>query len=350
MQMETPNSGSDTESSSEDEFIIRNLTKSSYLTEITVKKEYVHEIFKHLYQDYSVIAEKVVNVVFFNINNDNITPFIRFLLVKQEDTLSFYKTKLSLEIKKVVANLLLKDESAIRLKGYTAYNKNIYLFVDILDQQKPSLCKRNTQSWYCLVDEIINHRKICNFPIHPSVTEYLLSKPDYFLLKHPETKHNYEIPIVVYSGSRFHQVELDGIFGPQKKSETSLFGQHYYLTNYEKAVEMGGWSSNKSEEYKFGNLITDTRYGRYIKGGINRYALFCSKQMVIKEPKPHYRMPYNYDTLYIGIMQLNENIYNDSPIWITKKSTQFISLSYHELDKNTLGDEWNKDCVNYFIS
>jgi ABC-type microcin C transport system permease subunit YejE len=61
-------------------------------------------------------------------------------------------------------------------------------------------------------------------------------------------------------------------------------------------------------------------------------------------------MPAACNTLYIGIMQLNEHIFNDSPIWIAKKSNQFVPLSYHELDKNTLGDVWNKDYDNYFIS
>lgn len=346
--MDSDNSDSDT--SSEDDFPMFNVIKPYLKKEKVDSKEYVHELFKHLSQDYSVIADKQVNIVFYNINDNNIFPFIKFLLVKQEDTLDFYRTKLSSQIKKDISNILFKDESEIRVKGYVAYKDQYYLFVYLLENGRPSLCTRNQPFWYCLLDEIVNHNKTCNFAIHRSVAEFLLSNPDFILLKNPDSMLIYESPSVVYSGSHFRQVELDGLFGPQKKSELSLFGPHYYFTNYEKAVEMGGWSSTKTEEYKFANLLTEPPNGRYIKGGINRYALFSMKQMVIHTLQPVYKMPAACNTLYIGIMQLNEHIFNDSPIWIAKKSNQFVPLSYHELDKNTLGDVWNKDYDNYFIS
>ena len=348
------NSDIDSDSSSDDDFPIDDKLRPDPISLLgadkPVKQEYVYEIFKYLETDYTKLIGKFVNIVIYNINYDISLPFIQFLLVKVRDRLSFYNLKLRPQIKNDISILILQNENNIKIKGYTEHNKQYYLFVNITQRPLPSLLNRTQSHWHCIVDEIINYNKVCNFDIDTQVSSFLLSNPDYFLLKNPNTMNNYETPIVVYSGSHVHQVELDGIFGPSKKSELSLFGPHYYFTTYEKAVEMGGWSSNKSNEYKFGKLITESPNGKYIKGGINRYCFFCLNHKVINKPKTIYKMPINCDSLYIGKMQINENIYNDSPVWIAKKSTQFTSLSYHELDKKTLGDEWNKDSTQYFIS
>lgn len=328
------NSDIDTESSSDDDFSGNNNNiKSIFKIDQTNKQDYVHEIFKHLDLNYSKIIGHPTNIVIYNISHDYVFPFIQFLLVKQDDKLLFNNIKLSLNYKKDICNLLLEDESNIRIKGYTSFDKEYYLFVNIAKNLKPSFIERNFKNWYCLVDEIINHNSVCNFSISPNVTKFLLSNVDYFLLKNPETMTIYETPIVVYTGSNFHQVELDGIFGPSKQSELSLFGPHYYFTTYEMAVEMGH-SINK----------------KYINAGINRYCLFCMKHKIINKPMVVYKMPPNYDSIYIGKMQINENIINKSPIWIALKSSQFASLSFHALHKNALSDECNKDYNKYFIS
>ena len=323
------NSDIDTESSSDDDFPLNNKIKSNWKMEQTNKQEYIHEIFKHLDLDYSKIIGHSVNIVAYNINDDYIFPFIQFLLVKQDDKLLFNTIKLTLNYKKDICNLLLENETNIRIKGHTSFDNKYYLFVNIAKDFKPSLITRNHPNWYCLVDEIINHNSVCNFAISSNVTRFLLSNVDYFLLKNPETMSIYETPIVVYTGSNFHQVELDGIFGPSKHSELSLFGPHYYFTTYEMAVEMGH---------------------SYINGGINRYCLFCMKHKIINKPMVVYKMPPNYDSIYIGKMQINENIFNKSPIWVALKSSQFASLSFHALSKNAISDDFNKDYNKYFIS
>ena len=120
------NSDTDTESSSDDDFPLNKKIKSNWKIEQTNKKEYIYEIFKHLELDYSKLIGHPTNIVTYNINDDYIFPFIQFLLVKQDDKLLFNKIKLSLNYKKDICNLLLEDESNIKIKGYVKFDKEYY--------------------------------------------------------------------------------------------------------------------------------------------------------------------------------------------------------------------------------
>ena len=279
---------------------------------------YVHELFKHLHtDDNDIIFKTQITLVLFNISNlSKNNKFIQFMLEKNGDVLSFPKIKINQNTKPEIAQLLNIDVSLLKYKGYTTFQGNIHVFIQTDEIFTPLFMQRNQRYWFCIVDEIVNYKKVCNFQIDGACSDFLLSNPDFYTLKNSNTRRVYELPIIVYSGNTFNQVELDGHFGVSKKNEYSFFGPHYYFTTYEKAVEIGG---KKLE-----------------KGGINRFALFCGKHHIIYKPQLKYNISEIFDSIYVGEMQLNSHIYNDSPIWIAKSSANFKSLSYHLLDKTIL--------------
>ena len=276
---------------------------------------YVHELFKHLHTDNNdAIFNNTITLIFFNISKTN--KFIQFMLEKKNDVLSFPKIKINQNIKPEIAQLLTVDVSLLKYKGYTTFQGDIHLFIQTDKIFTPLFMQRDQRYWFCIVDEIVHYKKVCNFQIDSGCSDFLLSNPDFYTLKNPDTFREYELPIIVYSGNIFNQVELDGHFGASKKNEYSFFGPHYYFTTYEKAVEMGGKKLEKC--------------------GINRFAFFCGKHHIIYKPQLKYNVSETFDSIYVGEMQLNSHIYNDSPIWIVKSSANFKSLSYHLLDKTIL--------------
>lgn len=317
---------------------------------------YVYEIFKYLHTDELPTNTQNIHLVAYNINTQARLPFIQFMLHKNHENncLSFPSIHITNNninnIKLDIQESIQIELTNIKYKGHTILNDSVYVFINIIEPPANLFMPRNQKYWFCIVDEIVNYKKACNFDILSNVTTFLLSNPDFFLLKDSDSLENIEIPIVAYSGSTFNETEITATFGPSRQSETSMFGANYYFTTYEKSVELGGWSPQKSPEYKFNNLITDTLTGQYIKGGINRYALFCLDQHVIYKPLTNYKIITGCDSIYVGEIQLNENILNDASIWVIKKEDQMVCLSYHLLDKTTLGDTWKKDYTQYFIS
>lgn len=322
--------------SSDDEYEYDDYENIFVNRETIVNNTYVHELFKHLHTDEEPIFNNNITLILFNIMDlSKKNKFIQFMLEKKNEVLAFPSIKISQNIKAEIAQLLNVNVSILKYKGYITFQNSIYLFIQIDKIFTPLFMQCDQQYWFCILDEIVNYKKVCNFRIDNSCCNFLLSNPDFYILKNPDTCRRYEIPIIAYSGNIFNQVELDGNFGISKKNEYSLFGPHYYFTTYEKAVEMGGWSLKKE---------------KYTEGGINRYAVFCGNQEIIYKPQLNYNIPDDSDSIYVGEMQLNSKHYNDSPMWIVKSSENFKSLTYHLLDKATLGEIWNRDYTQYFIS
>ena len=128
---------------------------------------------------------KNVNICSYEINNDGKYPFLKFLLCKNNylQNLSFPKIPLfssdTIEIMNYIQKylhtmLLLEDferfTNNIVINGYYEYNDELFLFIDLTE------CKlvindiySDSNLWFILVDEIFNHKHICNIKIDPFV-------------------------------------------------------------------------------------------------------------------------------------------------------------------------------------
>jgi hypothetical protein len=91
-----------------------------------------------------------------------------------------------------------------------------------------------------------------------------------------------------------------------------------------------------------GRLIVENEYGKYIKGGINRYALFVEGKLHMEEEEEFsltdeiIEEQFNDDCIiicYSGEHKLKSDI-------LVKNYKNFIPLSYHYLNKALLDDQF----------
>lgn len=265
----------------------------------------------------------------------------------------------TLVIEKINYNL-----RAIKYKNYKPIDKEAYkgLFVN-MNNVKYALVnissidinylelKRNNLVWFALPSEIINNRNICNIPIDNEVVELFTTIPKISLLE-KENNNYYILPDVAYTGSYMNKIRFNAVFG----AEMSLISKGYYYLFYRdfiKSVKEGGWyktggnkpikieeiNENKNNE----GLCVENIWGRYVNGGICRYAVFIENAMIYYEDN---------DTLSLDENQIDNCIqdtiivsYRDQtiiePDLIVKNELTHMPLTCHMLDKETLGEKYD---------
>ena len=266
-------------------------------------------------------------------------------------------------------------DSNIDFKGLYLHNEKIYLFIDLtrVDIQR-DLIYKDASYWLVLVDEIVNKKRVCNIEIDKKVTDFFLNNSDFLYFKNSK-KEQIEIPSVVYSGTQEKLLYFTYMFGKTKDYANSLLGTSYYFTNYENAIRQGGWSKNYTREYKYGKEITENETGKYIKGGIIRYALFLGECLLkenmenddidmsevknMKMEKDNNECDYeyekmtlrisdydatwknNYDSVFLGKIELdNGKLLLDTPMYVIKDFNNQTPLSYHIINKKSLTDKF----------
>ena len=273
--------------------------------------------------------------------------------------------------------------SLVEFDGFYEFGSNLYLFYDVT---KCNVGLEDTYSYnqlrFALTDEIINYRKICNIEITPETTNFFL-KNDSINYLYDKNNDAYEIPIVGFVGkSTPKQLNFTNVFGESSRDKMAILGPYYYFTNFFNAIRQGGWSSNYKEETKFNKLITDNETGRYIKGGIVRFALFPGMTKYIENmpndniddseikknilEDENNDMTYeiqtlrisdhdgiwakHYDSVYLGNIELdNGSLLRDTPMLVMKNHNQEIPLSYHYINKGKLGNKFEPDNLSYSI-
>lgn len=313
----------------------------------------------------------------YRVNNNELYPFLDFLLKNDTNQLLFPSLKLNgtsllskmqnLSNIKSLLNLALYNvihDEKYEYKGIYHYKNNIYLFFDFTN------CKliinnthKNSIIWSVLADEIINKKHVCNIKIDSDVIDFFNENIDFSILK-DENEKIYEIPSVVYVGKEISKINFTYIFGLSKPDNNLLFGPYYYFTNFKNAIKQGGW--------------TEVKNNKNIKGGIVRFALFTGSTKVIlnkmsdsidKSEIKSYLTSTNklnnlyenltlritdydgkwakkYDSIYVGDIELdNGEKMKNTPIYVVKKYEQHIPLSYHFIDKRLLDEKFdpNKD-------
>ncbi len=313
-----------------------------------------------------------------NINNNLCFPFLEKLNISFINNFEFLKTI----IKCYLFSLNLKCdyesfEKNCIFKGLYVYNNNIYLFIDLTKiDEKSDLIEKNNLYWFALVDEIMNKKHVCNIKIDENVINFFSNNSDFLYLKN-DNNEQIEIPTVVYSGAHDKMLYFTYLFGKTKGDSYNIFGSSFYFTDFKNAIREGGWSSNYSDEYKYGEKITENENGKYIKGGIIRYAIFLGNchivenlpndkidESEIKKMKLNDKLNFdynyekmtlrvsdhdglwknNYDSVFLGDLELDDGqkiSYN--PIYAIKDYENQISLSYHYINKKFLNNKFIKN-------
>jgi len=304
-------------------------------------------------------------------------PYLQYLLYKYPDTNKKVKNLLIFPFVNVssttpiesTANKLLKKVININIKskGFIQSNNIIYVFYDLssvdnyssiprAEQQWLKLLKRSNDLWWVLIDEICNHRKSLNFPVHKSVTSLFYKNPILIYLK--QKNKNLEIPIVAYYGNYYKFLPIIASLGQKPTTWPNLeFGPFFYFTNYTGAFRYAGWTKNYKQRKVYGKEITDEN-GKINKGGIIRFALFMQQTKVLLDTKNSKVEKYvnnskwqkHYNGLYLGrVPRINGSVWHMNPRYVVHQFEQQLPLSIHLIDSNTLKDTWDPIYTGYQI-
>lgn len=137
-----------------------------------------------------------------------------------------------------------------------------------------------------MIDEIINWKHVAGIQIDETSYQFVLNNIFLFLIE-STSKMYHEIPTVVYS---------DEIV-PHIKDPSSAFGPYFYFTAF-------------SETHK------------------HRVLLVCGNTLVVQKPLQQRKTLFKqgYDTIYVGKIQLSENIVNEEPCWVVFSKMFFTPL------------------------
>jgi hypothetical protein len=368
-----------------------------------VESEYYNYGVKHnLSKDIETIKtpDQYINIILcvYQINSNGKLPFLQYLLVNngyQSLTLpklpvytSFNKGSLVPYSQVYLSGILQSKEfeqfsNDISFDGFYEYNDDIYMFFDI------TKCEINVDETYLsnhvrfgLIDEIINHKNICNIQIDYNTSIFFI-KNEWLTYLYDENDKPYEIPVVGFVGKQTEQkAKFVMTFGESAKNKSAIVGPYFYFTSFHKAIREGGWSHNYEPETNYGKVITDEN-GKYKKGSIVRFALFVGKTKYI-ENSPNdpsdcseikkQRMEDNeldrkrevqtlrisdhdgiwtktYDSAYLGKLELDDGSFlEDTPMLVLREYTQQVPLSYHFIDKTTLGYKYEENNNSYNIA
>ena len=181
---------------------------------------------------------------------------------------------------------------------------------------------------------------------------------------------------MVYHGGSQEIISYVANLG-MRAASVRLFGPYYYFTDFKNSIRAGGWSSNYEKIEMFGKLITDSN-GKFNQGGIVRFALFLGnyrvilnrpndpiysyvkglhdeslskkkKEKLIKKNKGKWTS--KYDSLQISNYKnmKGSGYFLHNTEYITKQYDNYISLSIHLIDKNTLKGNYDPDYELYDI-
>ena len=371
----------------------------TYTSKIT--KQYTYSMEQHttksltnldiLNNNANIFGKGILNILCYHVTQNSKYPFIQFLLEKKPVLAGLFQEKLELPtitisnadtdtdypvaiIEKIKGLLPAIGCNGSKLtsdsfKGLISdYNERIYALVDITDVDIFRIAiTRNTPIWFGLPTEIMNVRSICNIPIDDSVSELFLNMPQLGILNKLDTQNMFQmadvfpLPDAVYSGSYLRNTEFKSVFGMSKDTVYPCCGEYYYYFRlFEDAVKEGGWLREGGHKLvdlnnislthsQSGKKLIDNEYGRYIQGGINRYAFFpgnyiihteCSNMFSLTDAEVSVKLENNS---CIVIHYIEDTLDNLFPDILVKEYEAAFPISYHMLNKSTLGEKYEID-------
>jgi hypothetical protein len=285
--------------------------------------------------------DKVV-VCAYKIANDGLFPFVQYLLYKENKintlnfpTFNYISPEHSINYSTILLNKFLfkynSDSnnyfSNCLYNGSTEYLNNLYLFFDITN------CKVNiydvysdNKIWFAIMDEIMNHKKLCNFQINSNIYDFFVNNSSFIFIQNAHNQ-NYELPVIAYVNSKKEKVIFTYTFGVIK-TKTNI-GDNYVFTNYDNASQnMGVDAYNLTHEPN----KTDVTFG------IIRFALFLKVSYI---PLTSSMVGFNnwedqYDSISICNLQIENKTF--SSVIIIKDYEQQTPLSYHYCKYNELNN------------
>jgi hypothetical protein len=322
-----------------------------------------------LYFSDEISTFKKVNILAYKVDNSVSIPFLNILLHKPkgENTLilpelhifkNFEPYELISYSKVYLFSLCLLDNfddfiEKLMFNGFYIYDNKLYLFFDITNCNiRVNDIYNNSQLWFGLIDEIVNHKNICNIKIDENVTN-LFALNDKLCFLNNENEESYEIPIVGFVGTSKEKVNFKSIFGESAQNKNSILGPYFYFTNFSNAFT----SKGSDCIIRFALFIGKVKYiENKVDDNIDESE---TKQLRLKDTNLDQNLERltmritdhdgnwtkNYDSAYLGNVELDngENL-KDTPVIVVRYYEQQIPLGYHYINKKTL--DYDNSCYS----
>ena len=328
--------------------------------------------------------------VLFKINSIHENPFLQYLMYKYQkeddvdELVSFPFVKYTSGSIKTLVKTTIKNITKVEnpiYKGYIQYEGNLFVFYGAeQDNYVFKQLQSRNKYWFATIDEICNQRRLIYYDIHESVTRLFLQHSDLIYL-YDKNNNPLEIPTIAYRGDHNYILTYLAVFG-QRRSTRSRFGPFYTLGTIQWAMKYAGWSKNYQKHIFQGKAISDNN-GKYLKGGIIRYAIFLGdlekNYVLVNNSKNYFKYLIDYQdtdkdltkkqveeferrkiketgkwaTHYNSIVipkvkyKNNSGYFNINTEYIISDSNNKITLSIHEIDTNSLPPVWNPLYNNY---
>jgi hypothetical protein len=361
--------------------------------------------YEHRNNDYEIKLElikgypkdiKPFKIVIYTINNTGVIPFLLFLFYKKNKSEgeTFILPELSnTSIKKLIKegnDTIKKISDLIILKlftnlpkkmlpdymGYKSYNDEYYLFYEynpenitsVNDDTETSVAQkfnRKDNLIWTSVSEIVDDKKILNFMIESTSTDFFINNLDVITLYKDGGVLKHETPIIGYYGGHRATTNYTAVFGVSKRSTYATLGPYYYFASYETAMKYAIFSVSGKPFEIDGKYITIDDKGRFDKGGLVRFVVFTGKMKLYDDKgkadiinkvnikkEPEFSWVDDYNSAFTGVFELKDESDKHKNIYISakyavKQYNQQVPLTYHYV--NTDVEIKDNDFSNIFI-
>ena len=216
--------------------------------------------------------------------------------------------------------------------GYKKYNGDIYFFIDLSISSK---FKNFYDSQLCLIDEMVNIKRVYNKPIDPRVTNFVQNNVASFTMLDDKNNKALEIPTAVYLGCNESNLNFTYTFGNNKSHDNTMLGPYYYFTNFENASKYFGvvrfaiFTSHMLVKQNLPNDEIDESLLK--KQRLNDQRLNHKYELMTQRITDYDgKWAANYDSVYLGHMELDDGqILKNTPIIVVKSHDQQIPLDYY---------------------
>ena len=286
------------------------------------------------------IDSNILYILCYHVETQCKYPFLQFMmekipfcnnLIKEELVLPHIVTNkkekiedMALEKVKSILHNVTNNVTDDMYKGIILCNNNWYILINVSQIDLTGLyLSRNTSGWFVLPTEIINTKSVCNIDIDSEVTTLFTNNPRLGILTNPKTKGIYILPDAVYTAGEQKSVKFNAIFGNRKTKIYENCGEYFYF---------------------YRTFLNATNNTEFVEG-INRYALFIEGEIYIAMENEFSLTDEEIQKMYPEdcIIICYSSIYNKKSDILVKKYDNFVSLSYHMLDKKI--NETNKKYI-----
>lgn len=308
-----------------------------------------------------------INIFAYTVNNEKKYPFQQVLLARSTVTTDLILPKIPLfnnfnkneliDYTKVCLFGFLSLENfetfneLVKFDGFYEYNNNLYLFFD-LTENKVNLYDiySNSSLWFGLIDEIVNHKNICNIKVNESVSNFFQENQDFGFLV-DEKDDIYELPVVCFMSSTEKKLKYNYMFGQIKEDKNHILGPYFYFKDYYNAFEEAGSLIKDNTKMGLVRFAVFTCNVKYIENypndpidesEIKKQRLQDSnldqniERLTMRISDHDGKWADKYDSVYLGNVELDDGSYLNKQIIAIKDYDQENPLSYHFINKNTL--------------